>query len=199
MQPAQTPESQVIERPRCVPTCRVMKSVVENSKWVVCFLAWTMVLQGNAVKCSICIDKYADLEEIILSNSTIINALQETFIPTGEDPSHFVIITYKYSFCEQLDSSGDADYMRNERHSTYIWSDTAFYLLGPEPLYWFTLSAVKIHQKSITIVLPCLCQKEFCSLLSRLTYLVSIYYYSCYVQILMQCMPCGCRELHHVN
>ena len=39
----------------------------------------------------------------------------------------------------------------------FIWGDSALYLLGPEPLFWLTLFAVNVHDSSITIHLPCLC------------------------------------------
>ena len=47
----------------------------------------------------------------------------------------------------------------------FIWSNSALYLLGPEPLLSLTLFAVNARQSSITIHLPCLCNDAYDDLL----------------------------------
>ena len=122
-----------------------------------------------------CIREYIDLEKYILNNEILMENLAEIFFTTGKAASNFVKITYNFH------TSNDKDLMEEDsiincsnQQSTYIWSEAALYLLGPKPLFWYTLFAVYIREVKVTIELPYLCSDVYRSLLSRLTYLVCI-------------------------
>ena len=120
-----------------------------------------------------------------MNNKGIIEELAEAFFITGEAVSKFVKITYNFHKGIQFVEGGNANC--TSQQSTYVWSETALYLLGPKALYWFTLSAIRIDEVDVTIELPCLCNEVYNKLLSRLTYLVCKIYnhiirYNIYVQ-----------------
>lgn len=127
-----------------------------------------------------CIGDYIDLEIYIMNNKEIMEALTKTFFTAGKTASKFVKITYNFQTSNNGTRSIE-DRTTNRQQSTYIWSETALYLLGPRALYWFTLSAIRIEEVDATIDLPCLCNDAYNSLLSRLTYLVctTIYVRTC--------------------
>ena len=114
-----------------------------------------------------CIEDYIDLEKYIKNNSKTMEALAQTFFVTGKDVSSFVKITYNF----QTTSKGRTANCTRQQ-STYVWSESALYLLGPRALHWFTLFAIRVDEDDITIELPCLCNKAHDRLLPRLTYLV---------------------------
>ena len=131
--------------------------------------------------------KYKDLQTYILSNEDLMDELTKVFFKTWKAPTEFVRITYKFQTLLPNDNYTNntnisaINYDNNDDEFTYvdiqkkfIWSNSALYLLGPEPLFWLTLFAVNACQSSITIHLPCLCNDAYDDLLPRLTYLVSI-------------------------
>ena len=155
----------------------MMKSVAIK-RCVVLRLVWVSILltmcscsvMASETECTSCIREYNYLETFVLGNPSIKDDLTKVFLPTGKDASHYVEITYKYSVCKD-----NVSVVCHDKESTFIWSDSPFFLLGPKPLFWFTFFAVNVAEQNITIELPCLCQEEFCSLVSRLTYLVCTY------------------------
>ena len=141
-----------------------------------------------------CISQYRDLESYVLNNENLMGDLSELFFKAGESFTEFVRITYKYQILLPVDNytnnTNDTRYYDNDKlicindQKKFIWSSSALYLLGPEPLFWQTLFAVYVRESSITINLPCLCSDVYDYLLSRLTYLVSrIYLINC------KCLP----------
>ena len=125
-----------------------------------------------------CIREYIDLEKYIIKNEKLIEKLAETFFTTGRAPSSFVKITYYFQISYiHHDNQSAEDSINNcsNQQSTYLWSTTALYLIGPNALYWCTLFAVNIREVDVTIELPCLCSEVYSNLLSRLTYLVAMF------------------------
>ena len=122
-----------------------------------------------------CIGQYVDLEMHVMNNKILMEKLAETFFTTGKATSKFVKITYNFQTCSNVQSIQDSIVNItncSSQQCTYIWSEAALYLLGPRPMYWFTLFAVSIYETDVTIELPCLCNDVYDKLLSRLTYLV---------------------------
>ena len=116
-----------------------------------------------------CIGTYYELESYIKSSRELMKIYKSTFYETGKIPSVFVKIMYDFQVSATQGNRAVNCYMHQ---STYIWSQKFLYLLGPQPLFWFTFMAVNVPESSITIKLPCLCQNGYESLLSRLTYMV---------------------------
>ena len=102
-----------------------------------------------------CIDKY---DKDILKHQDLQDNLKETFFETGEGPAKFVTITY---VCESTNCSS--------RKEMFIWSILPVYFLGPKPLLWRSLFAIRVVESSVTIKLPCLCANVTDKLLSQLT------------------------------
>ena len=119
-----------------------------------------------------CIGQYVDLEMYVINNKILMEKLAETFFTTGKAASKFVKITYNFQTSSNMQSIQDNITNCSNQQSKYVWSEAALYLLGPRPIFWFTLFAVSIHETDVTIELPCLCDDVYNSLLSRLTYLV---------------------------
>jgi len=123
-----------------------------------------------------CIDRYRDLESYILNHRDIMNKITETFFETGKTASRFVRITYNmqvsYSTGEYNYTASNDTINCTNLQSQYIWSESPVFLLGPKPLFWFTLFAINVRETSVAIDLPCLCRGMHYNLLSRLTYLV---------------------------
>ena len=94
--------------------------------------------------------------------------LKDAFFVTGKPPSRFVRLQYNFQV-----SNGSVSNCSNSQ-GTFIWSENFLDLLGPRPIVLFTLFAVVVPDKSITINLPCLCHNVSDSLLSRLTYMVGL-------------------------
>ena len=117
-----------------------------------------------------CIGDYIDLEIYIMNNKGIMEELAEAFFTAGKTVSKFVKITYNFQTSNGTQSIEDRT--TNRQQSTYVWSETALYLLGPKTLYWLTLSAIRIDEVDVMIELPYLCNDVYDSLLSRLTFLV---------------------------
>ena len=120
-----------------------------------------------------------------MSNEDLIDDLTEVFFKTGEAPTEFVRITYEFQILITIDNRTNITNIStinyDDEFTTYvdiqkkfIWSDSALYLLGPEPMLWLTLLAVNTRKSSITVHLPCLCNDAYDDLLPRLTYLVSL-------------------------
>jgi len=121
-----------------------------------------------------CIWNYNELESFILSSPSIIDQLTETYFQSSGEVSMFVRITYNTKFMKSYhNTSGNTSENFTSHQSIYMWSESPLYLLGPAPLFWFTLFAINVPETSVTIDLPCLCSDVRNSLLSRLTYLVS--------------------------
>lgn len=99
------------------------------------------------------------------------------FYGTGKGVAKFIIITYNFQTPNSInyDTENDTNVTIgnssncSEHQTRYIWSESPLYLLGPKPLFWFTLFAVNVPETSATIDLPCLCDDAYDSLLSRLT------------------------------
>lgn len=119
-----------------------------------------------------CIGQYVDLELYVKNNKILMEKLAETFFTTGKAASKFVKITYNFQTGSNIQSIQDNITNCSNQQGKYVWSEAALYLLGPRPIFWFTLFAVSIHETDVTIELPCLCNDVYNSLLSRLTYLV---------------------------
>ena len=134
--------------------------------------------EGSYGNISNYIGRYRDLQTYILGNEDLMDNLTEVFFKTGKAPTEFVRITYKFQTFENNTNSSafnnDDEFTYVDLQKKFIWSDSALYLLGPEPLFWLTLFAVDARQSSITIYLPCLCNDAYDDLLPRLTYLVSV-------------------------
>ena len=134
------------------------------------------VSYGNA---SSCIGNYKDLEMYVLNDKDLMEDLAEVFFKTGETAADFVRITYKFSAENISDipiANDDGNSICTYIQKQFIWSSSALYLLGPKPLFWLTLFAVHVHESTVTINLPCLCNDVYDELLSRLTYLVLYVY-----------------------
>ena len=133
---------------------------------------------GNCSEVSSCIKTYHELDLYIRKNSGVKENLTNAFFVTGKTPSRFVKLTYKFQVANDTDAvfAGEDNYYTScfDHQSKYIWSDHFLYLLGPKPLFWFTLFAVGPVENETTIELPCLCHDVYGSLLSRLTYMVLI-------------------------
>ena len=119
-----------------------------------------------------CIKYYKELELYITSNTVIIEQLKSAFFFTGEDPTKFVKLIYNFKVSDHINYS--VAHCSNQT-TTYIWSESALYLLG-QTLVWSTFFALDISGYRITIDLPCLCYDEYGELLSRLTYMVQYYH-----------------------
>ena len=141
---------------------------------------------SNYGNISNCIRKYRDLHSYVLRNEDLIDSLTELYFETGRTFTEFVRITYKFTVLLPVDNHSssnnatdyddeDSEFACIDSQKEFIWSSSALYLLGPEPLFWLTLFAVHVTESGITIHLPCLCSNAYDDLLSRLTYLVSSY------------------------
>ena len=141
---------------------------------------------GNSTKTFQFIENYSELDCYIIKNDTLLRQLVEAFFDTGERPSQYVKITYKYSTFTNSNCTHDT--MDNAnctiRQTMYIWSESVLYLLGPEPLLMLTLFAIHIPEASVNIQLPCLCEDVQFELLDRLTHLVRKHAYK-YVYVYM--------------
>lgn len=123
-----------------------------------------------------CISQYSQLESFILNSKDILRTFTETFFRTGEGSSQFVKFTYSFQISDY--NSTEGDFINCTSHkTTYIWSTSVLYLLGPRPLFWLTLFAVNVPEAKETVELPCLCSDAYNDLLDRLTYLVRSYVY----------------------
>ena len=142
---------------------------------------------NNHGNISSCIRKYQDLQLYVLNNEDLMDSLTQLFFETGKSLTEFVRITYKFTILLPVDyysnnssnittdyENEDGEFACIDSRKKFIWSNSALYLLGPEPLLWQTLFAVHVRESSITIHLPCLCSDVYNDLLSRLTYLVSL-------------------------
>ena len=125
-----------------------------------------------------CITEYIDLEKLNMSwimKTWLKNLQRLSSLYTGRAAAAFVKITYNFRTCYNNQPATDNISNCSSQHSTYIWSETALYLLGPRAMFWYTLFAVNICEVDVTVELPCLCGDAYNDLLSRLTYLVCIY------------------------
>jgi len=124
--------------------------------------------------CKECIGDYVDLELYINNNSAIVKTLAKTFFATGNAAAKFVRITYKFRTKKGVEG-GNTNCSRTSQQNTYVWSENSFYFLGPNALFWWTLTAINIEEADVTIELPCLCRDAYKSLLSQLTYMVCVH------------------------
>ena len=106
--------------------------------------------------------------------------LAETFFSSrttaffnGRGATDFVKITYNF-YTGNSKQSVEDNINCSGQQITYIWSVAGLYLGGPDALYWMTLFAISITEVSVTIELPCIFDDVYSTLLSRLTYLVSL-------------------------
>ena len=132
---------------------------------------------GNCNEVTSCIAQYSQLDSYVLNNKTILRTFTETFFKTGEGASQFVKFTYNFQIynSSNLSNSSEDDLINcTNNQTTYVWSTSVLYLLGPRPLFWLTLFAVNVPEASATIGLPCFCTDAYADLLARLTYLVCV-------------------------
>ena len=132
----------------------------------------------NCDAVSHCIKEYSELDLYITNNKTLQRRITEAFFVTGKVASVFVRLNYNYqSFSQENDTndtvSENEDFNCSSSQTTYIWSESVLYLLGPRPLYYLILFAENVSDVNVTIELPCLCSEVQFDLLARLTYLVS--------------------------
>ena len=163
-----------------------------------------------------CISKYRDLEAYILNNKDLMDNLTDTFFKTGKPSTEFVKIDYKFKIL--MNAGNNASYNITNDTTAYfdddeleltcindqrlfIWSSSALYLLGPEPLFWMTLFAVHVPENTLTIQLPCLCNNTYNHLLSRFTYLVrnNIIYRIHASYIILKCFLDDFEQVRAVN
>ena len=124
----------------------------------------------------LCIEEYDDLESYILSNKRLLGKLRKTFFKSNYGTSKFVRITYSFRAYYTISNSSrskNCSYYPNIKkcsyhhdQTTYIWSESALYLLGPKRLFWLTLFAINIPEADVTIELPGLCKEVINDLLS---------------------------------
>ena len=126
-----------------------------------------------------CISKYRDLETYVINDTDLMDSLTETFFKTGTSSTEFVKIFYKFkvlifntTYTTNDTRSYNGEYICADDQRTFIWSNSALYLLGPGALFWMTLFAVHVPENTVTVQLLCLCNADHENLLSRLTYLV---------------------------
>ena len=154
----------------------------------------------------VCIKYYKELELYVTHSTVIIDELKSTFFFTGDYPSKYVKLIYNFQVSVGVANSTGVTNCVNQT-STYIWSESALYLLG-QTLVWSTFFALDISGYRITIDLPCLCHDEYSELLSRLTYMVSVLYIAliCKCALITQVIPllgyifvckkgCGCSTI----
>ena len=98
--------------------------------------------------------KCIDLESYILSNRELLGNLTEAFFRSDEGFSEFIKITYKLQIIDTAYDMNDTEYENLSYQRMYVWSESAFYLLGPKPLLWLTLLAINIPETSVAIQLP---------------------------------------------
>ena len=118
---------------------------------------------GNCSVIPHCIREYSELDLYITNNTKLMKTLTETFFITGKDPSLFVKLNYNFQSLAQNNSTNDTIFENQDlnctsHQTTYIWSESVLYLLGPRPLYLLSLFAVDVSEASVTIELPCLCE-----------------------------------------
>ena len=153
-----------------------------------------------------CIKYYKELELYATSSTVIIEQLKSVFFFTGDYSSKYVKLIYNFQVSVGVTNSTGVTICVNQT-STYIWSESALYLLG-QTLVWSTFFALDISGYRITIDLPCLCHDEYSELLSRLTYMVSVLYIAliCKCALITQVIPllgyifvckkgCGCSTI----
>ena len=114
----------------------------------------------------------------IINDKKLLRTITEAFFVTGKSASAFVKLNYNFqSFAKERNTNEtileNEDLICTDHQTTYIWSESVLYLLGPRPLYFLTLFAVNVSEVSLNIELPCLCSGVQFDLLARLTYLVS--------------------------
>ena len=127
---------------------------------------------GNCSDVNNCIAQYSQLDSYIVNNKNLLRKLTEAFFRTGKGASQFVKLTYKFQVYDRGNSTEDDVINCTSNQTTYVWSTSVLYLLGPDPLFWLTLFAVIVPEASVTIELPCFCTDSYNNLLDRLTYLV---------------------------
>ena len=140
-----------------------------------------------------CIGQYIDLEMYVMNNKILVEKLAETFFTSqintfisGRGASQFVRITYNFQTGNGKQSVEETATNCSAQQSTYVWSQAALYLIGPNALFFYTLFAVHIREVDVTIELPCLCNDVYNTLLSRLTYLVCTYISMYFICILFK-------------
>ena len=100
------------------------------------------------------------------------------FFETGKVPSKVVNLVYNFQVSNgSITSAEESTVMSCSNYQMkYVWSESFIYLLGPRPLMYFTLFAVRVNvlEDDAAIDLPCMCLDTYGILLSRLTYMVKI-------------------------
>lgn len=106
--------------------------------------------ESNCTRANSCIRYYDDLQSYVLNNTGVMRSLKETFFKSGEDPSVFVKITYHFQLPRRIPTIDSIINCINQT-STFIWSESALYLFGPRPLFWYTLFALNIPEASVSL------------------------------------------------
>ena len=123
---------------------------------------------GNCSETLNCIGSYDDLELHVLNSRGLLTKIREAFFITGKKPSQFVKIVYNFQVYNSTHDEIAGYFSENcsSQQTTFIWSESVLYLLGPNPLFWLTLFAVNVEEIVVTIELPCLCDDAYHGLLS---------------------------------
>ena len=138
----------------------------------------------NHIKATSCIGNFHELDSYVRQNTTLKNKLMKAFFETGQIPSNYVTLTYNFEVSKNIPHSTRKNAIKcSSQQSKYIWSDNFLYVLGPQVLFWFTLTVVEVREGSATIDLPCLCYDVYNEYLSRLTYMVYNIYLIIYIYV----------------
>ena len=132
-----------------------------------------------------CVRDHDDLDSLIINDKNLRRTLTQVFYDPGKEAPQFIKLHYSYLAGHNCSTN---------KTTTYIWSESVLYLIGPPFLVCATLFAVKNNlNTSQTIELPCLCvdDDQQAAILDFLTYMVknvAIHIHSCCVcmYVLMQ-------------
>jgi len=146
----------------------------------------------NYIKAAGCIGNFYELDSYVRQNTALKDELMKAFFKTSQIPSDYVILTYNFKVSKNIpNSTRKSEINCFSQQRKYIWSDNFLYVLGPQVLFWFTLTVVEVREGSATIDLPCLCHDVYNEYLSRLTYMVYnifliIYVYVCIFKLFIK-------------
>lgn len=124
-----------------------------------------------------CIGGYTELKTILQGDKQIVDQLVKAFFANGLE-TDFVKITYEFEACDFTENS-TCNIQENDnmnccnQSELYIWSNSFLYLLGPEPLFYLTFTAINVRTSDVILQLPCLDTNEYSDLLLQLTFMVS--------------------------
>ena len=130
-----------------------------------------------------CVRDYDDLDSRITSDKNLPRKLIQVFYDPGKGAPQYVKLNYSYLVGHNCSTN---------KTTTYIWSESVLYFLGPPFLVSVTLLAVKNNVNNLntfqTIELPCLCaddDDQQAAILDFLTYMVKTTYLYTYVIVAM--------------